>query len=742
MNRALLVTVRLHEGRYHGLDEQQRCQWPPAPARLFQALMAGAAASPEEDGPWTAALDWLETLDPPAIAAPRAKKGVRYQTYVPNNDVDAALPKEESYEEAVKKTLLAKRIQPMLFNPDCPIVYRWDIEAEDQEQAETVCKIAHELYQLGRTVDMAYANAAVVDAKEADRQCHAPHLAVHRPSGDAPGGKSLWCPRPGLRQSLTTSFDARQHRLQTDESTDTALTKFVHEPKPQIRMVRYGARQRLLVFDIRGADTGAYAPWPIERTATLIGTVRDEAADHLAKATPNNAQLIARYLTGRSAKADDKRGRVQIIPIPSTGHPHSDHLIRRLAVRIPPYCELPAEELAWAFDQVAWKSEGKDLEYRLDRTESSDVVRRFEKRSTHWRSSTPLALPLRKNGKRSGPSEGKQITTAKHRTIEEQKAVRAVLDALRHADVHEKVDRIVVQRSATDRCEMNAQAFADHCRFERRTLWHVSFACHEGLEGPLVLGDGRYVGLGLMRPVLESPSILEFSITDGLNESTAPKPVAIAARRAMMARVQAQMRSDARLPTYVSGHRADGRPAGGNGRHEHIAVVADLPRRRILFMAPSEIDRRNTSWSQLAAVHAHTATALRGMDILHTREGDRLKLRTTQSDPETDPLFRPSRTWQSVTPYYVTRHHKRMTPTDAVKRDVRDELARCGWPRVSTDQIEILETNTGIKGALSAQVRITFQRAEPGPLLIGRTAHKGGGLLAGTDEKSRVLPTP
>ena len=124
---------------------------------------------------------------------------------------------------------------------------------------------------------------------------------------------------------------------------------------------------------------------------------------------------------------------------------------------------------------------------------------------------------------------------------------------------------------------MNAQAFADHCRFERRTLWHVSFACHEGLEGPLVLGDGRYVGLGLMRPVLESPSILEFSLTDGLNESTAPKPVAIAARRAMMARVQAQMRSDARLPTYVSGHRADGRPAGGNGRHEHIAVVADLP---------------------------------------------------------------------------------------------------------------------------------------------------------------------
>ena len=36
-SRALLIEVRLLDGRYHGAGD-----WPPAPFRLFQALVAGA----------------------------------------------------------------------------------------------------------------------------------------------------------------------------------------------------------------------------------------------------------------------------------------------------------------------------------------------------------------------------------------------------------------------------------------------------------------------------------------------------------------------------------------------------------------------------------------------------------------------------------------------------------------------------------------------------------------------------
>src|SRR3972149_5195026 len=89
MLRALLLSVRFHDGRYHGLDTSGRPEWPPSPARLLQALVAGAANGGmlrQEDRD---ALAWLERLDPPIIAAPPARAGRGFSNYVPNNDLDA-----------------------------------------------------------------------------------------------------------------------------------------------------------------------------------------------------------------------------------------------------------------------------------------------------------------------------------------------------------------------------------------------------------------------------------------------------------------------------------------------------------------------------------------------------------------------------------------------------------------------------------------------------------------------------
>src|SRR5581483_8717579 len=80
---ALVIYVRLHDGRYHG-----RGDWPPSPARLFQALVAGAGLSGRLSEA-KQALKWLEKLPAPVIAAPRAwqpRRGVLF--YMPNNDSD------------------------------------------------------------------------------------------------------------------------------------------------------------------------------------------------------------------------------------------------------------------------------------------------------------------------------------------------------------------------------------------------------------------------------------------------------------------------------------------------------------------------------------------------------------------------------------------------------------------------------------------------------------------------------
>src|SRR5882724_7045901 len=84
MNRSILITVRLHDGRYHGTAD-----WPPSPARLFQALVAGAAQGNVLSAQDRAALGWLEQLPPPEIIGPSARRGQRFTNYVPNNDLDA-----------------------------------------------------------------------------------------------------------------------------------------------------------------------------------------------------------------------------------------------------------------------------------------------------------------------------------------------------------------------------------------------------------------------------------------------------------------------------------------------------------------------------------------------------------------------------------------------------------------------------------------------------------------------------
>jgi len=42
----LVICVRFHQGRYHGRP-QGGADWPPSPARLFQALVAGAIRAPK-----------------------------------------------------------------------------------------------------------------------------------------------------------------------------------------------------------------------------------------------------------------------------------------------------------------------------------------------------------------------------------------------------------------------------------------------------------------------------------------------------------------------------------------------------------------------------------------------------------------------------------------------------------------------------------------------------------------------
>ena len=200
MSRALLLAVRFHEGRYHGVGD-----WPPAPARLFQALAAGAARGAAIPSRARAALEWLERLPPPVIAAPRGVPGQDHTAFVPNNDLDAELAKGQDPDltAAVAAIRVGKRIRPFLFDVETPFLYCWRA-AEAGEDARALCELATALYRLGRGVDVAWAEAVALDADEAEKRMSAHPGVLYTPSAGTGAETNLLCPRDGSMDAQTT----------------------------------------------------------------------------------------------------------------------------------------------------------------------------------------------------------------------------------------------------------------------------------------------------------------------------------------------------------------------------------------------------------------------------------------------------------------------------------------------------------------------------------------------------------
>ena len=78
MPQSLLIAVRFHEGRYHGQGGSVRRRGRVATVSrppVFKRFVAGAARGATLRAEDRRALEWLERLDPPRIAAPAIRRG-------------------------------------------------------------------------------------------------------------------------------------------------------------------------------------------------------------------------------------------------------------------------------------------------------------------------------------------------------------------------------------------------------------------------------------------------------------------------------------------------------------------------------------------------------------------------------------------------------------------------------------------------------------------------------------------
>jgi len=464
--------------------------------------------------------------------------------------------------------------------------------------------------------------------------------------------------------------------------------------------------------------------------------------DRLRRVLPDRSSEIERVLVGRKADGADEgptSSRVRIVPLPSIGHPHVDHQIRRVRVEVPAGCPLRADDVHWAFSGLDVGDLGAGEVPDLILTPSADesMLNRFRfvdgGPSRFWRTVTAAALPEASRRRRIEPTRvAVEAKDGAERAAEQARAAAAVVQALRHAEVRARPEVIRVQREPFEAKGERVEAFAPGTRFAKERLWHVEVTFNAPIAGPLVIGDGRFLGLGVMAPVQRNHDVHAFVVESGLAATPQATEVARALRRAVMARVQDVLGVRTSLPSFFTGHDRDGSPAQTE-RAPHLTFTFDPEAERLLIVAPHVIDRRTPTREERQHL-GNLEMALTDFRELRAGSAGHLMLRAISVDVDCDPLFAPSRTWESVTPYQVTRHAKQVGAAEALSADLRAECHRRGLPepRVTPGELR------GVPGVgLVGGARLTFEVAVEGPIVLGRSRHLGGGLFAGAASVSR-----
>lgn len=722
MPAALLLTVRFHDGRYHGAGP-----WPPAPARLFQALVAGAAEGARLPDEAAAALRWLETLPPPLIAAPPARQAKGHQTYVPNNDLDAV----GGDLARVAEIRTAKQIRPHLFDASTPVVYAWmlpeDAPGATPEAAGAVVALARRLCQLGRGVDMAYADGevrAVENEVTLEAILQAEGGRLRRPAR-AGGGLTLDCPAPGSLDSLVARHSAATRKFRRDGGKGKAVV-FARPPRPRFRPVAYGAAPECRLYDIRAVDgsmgRGGFAPAPQTAVVALTEALRDAAAARLESAA---VAETPRLVVGRDAGEADKRQRVRIISLPSIGARQSkDRGVRRVLVEIPPDCPIDPDTIDWAFSGLVLPARlgAGALAPAAPTAMPAHYGVGADTGFRAWTSVTPLALG-RATRRRVDPSE-KKAKPASERAAEEESAAAALGAALRHAGVAARLVSVRVQREPFDSAGRRAEEFADG-RFSKHALWHAALVFDRPVVGPLTIGDGRYLGLGLFAPRKDARAdAFSFSIR-GVNVAAKDRRTFLrAVRRALMAR-DCDLHGE--VGREFSGHEADGRPARG-GSHDHVFLAATGdPLSHLHVLAPSLCDRTTRS---TAPERARFDAVVSGLSAVTLG-----RIGVARLAPADEPsLADAARSWVSATPYVPTRTPKRSDSVAALLE--ADLLLECRRRGLRTPRVQIDAMHVGPRGGVSCAAQLMFRSPVCGPILLGRGSHLGNGLFVPARHRS------
>jgi CRISPR-associated protein Csb2 len=448
-------------------SRRDRAEWPPHPQRLFSALVATHF---ELDlGPRSeAALKWLEQLQPPQVrvdATPAYRAPISH--WVPVNDETAKAEKGRvDFRHILERRNRQERFFPAVIPEDPVVTFQWPNATGIDQHREALALLVEGLSYLGHSASPV-------------RGClrDLPVEPTLIPS--VAGEYSLRVPGPGRFERLR-----HIHELRIEEES---------VQPPLGRVQSYAARDQVpgTVFSpeafVLAFDSGPKLS--LDSTMPLMQHLRAAVLSRLGQAVP---EVIAGHEVDGKPSTDTHAA---FVPLPFVGSRYADGSLKGAAIVLPRYVDVSVRQRLRRALLSSWQLQLGPLgsiEVRLHEPAAAGPFSlRFSTYagpSRQWASVTPVFLDRH-------PKRGKLT------------AEQIISDSCERVGLPRPTDVRLGHASGLNGVPLAGGFRGLSKQTNNRVRHHVVLQFDRLVRGPLLLGAGRFIGLGIFLPIeaVEAP---------------------------------------------------------------------------------------------------------------------------------------------------------------------------------------------------------------------------------------------
>lgn len=546
------LTGRYSATRY---NDRSRAEWPPHPARFFSALVATHYSHDPVLAEERRALEWLEQQPPPLIAASLPEDVAERETFtafVPVNDPTVV----GSFQDEVEELEAARKEASELVAQGGAAPKRGSAAAKARARVEkaekTLADRMHRALQPGKVTGTALDDAKSLLPETRKRQARTfPSICprdprIHFVWPDATPSAEVRSALLGLAERLVRlGHSSSLVRATLTEAPAPVAWRPDDAGEHQLRVVRAGQLQALDdAFELHQETQPRVLPASFqayttraERTKTAVPSShfgedwlifrRVRGPSLPMTAGPGLALVIRRallkfagpaapeILTGHAAGGGpSQRAHLAIVPLPFVGHRHADGSILGVALVLP--ADVSAEDRRAAFRAVrAWELAGrKEVDEDgqvpvflgasgtlvLERLDGPAVQAGLQpptwcRPARRWLTATPIALD-----RNPGELWSRKAEEAARAEAEAISSIRAAVQFL-GLPAPSSVTPLRFAPLAGTAKARRFPRFPQDASKPQRVLVHAEVQFDAPVRGPLLLGAGRYFGLGFLRPV-------------------------------------------------------------------------------------------------------------------------------------------------------------------------------------------------------------------------------------------------